>query len=662
MASITDLAPRQLRTGNHTFAGITAADRARNFVRARRHTRFVRLLRWSLPPTAVGIVGLYVLMVIDTTGWIAGMAHISIPRIIPDNLAMDNPRYEGFNKDGGTYVVTAKTAVQDLVNTEHVGLNSINGDLIDAKKSKTNLKAVRGDFNTKTNKLDLSGGINIVAESGMKATLSSATIDTNDNVITSKEPVLVEMPSGTVRSSTMRLLNKTREIAFVGDVVANLVPNKSEPKQPAAAPAKSAAPLIGGGEGPIDITSNRLDIDDTKKTAVFTGSVKAVQGGAELETAALQVFYEGGDAADTAALPGAGGKIKRILSKSPVVMTRDPADRVTGNSLDYDAARQVAVVDGSVQMASGSDRSATADKATVDQLSDTILLSGSVIAKQGRNVMKGERLYVERATGRTQLTSPGLTDEQPGRISSRFYRGDQSAAQSAKEAVKSVVQQAAGGVLGGASVFKTDPTAPIDIDATRLDADDRAKQAIFKGDVRAVQGDFVVRTSELRAFYAGSAGLAEQPGNTEQQQAAQINRIEARGKVIVTSKGGQNATGDWANYDVKSNQVVLGGDVIMTQGKNVVRGTKLTIDMVSGESVLDGGDNDGAWSATAAPADKGGQTFTTRPGSTRPSAIFYPREKNAAEKKPSAAATGTAAPKATGTVAPQEGWSTAPPE
>ncbi|MFX9552057.1 hypothetical protein ABTO49_20930, partial [Acinetobacter baumannii] len=89
-ASITDFAPGQSRTGNHAFAGMSAADRARNFVRARRHTRFVRLLRWSLPPTAIGIVGLYVLMVIDTTGWIDGMPHIGIPRIIPDNLAMDN--------------------------------------------------------------------------------------------------------------------------------------------------------------------------------------------------------------------------------------------------------------------------------------------------------------------------------------------------------------------------------------------------------------------------------------------------------------------------------------------------------------------------------------------------------------------------------------------
>ena len=154
--------------------------------------------------------------------------------------------------------------------------------------------------------------------------------------------------------------------------------------------------------------------------------------------------------------------------------------------------------------------------------------------------------------------------------------------------------------------------------------------------MRAVQGDFVVRTSELRTYYTGSASLAEPTTAPEQKTPAQINRIEARGKVIVTSKNGQNATGDWANYDVKENQVVLGGDVVLTQGKNVVRGTKLTIDMVTGQSVIDS-DVSGAWSATAAPGDnKGQQTLVKIPGTNkRPSAIFYPREKKAAEKKPS---------------------------
>ena len=189
MATTTNFAPGQEWTGSDPFAGTTAADRARNFARARRHTYLVRALRWSLPAAAAGVVGLYVVMIIDTTGWVGSFPKLDMPRIIPDNLTMDNPSYEGFNKDGGKYVVRAKTAVQDLVNTEFVRLNDITGDMTDANKSKTNLKAAHGEFNTKTNQLELTGGIDIVAESGLKAKLSRATILTNDNVIFSKEPV-----------------------------------------------------------------------------------------------------------------------------------------------------------------------------------------------------------------------------------------------------------------------------------------------------------------------------------------------------------------------------------------------------------------------------------------------------------------------------------------
>jgi lipopolysaccharide transport protein LptA len=206
--------------------------------------------------------------------------------------------------------------------------------------------------------------------------------------------------------------------------------------------------------------------------------------------------------------------------------------------------------------------------------------------------------------------------------------------------VKKLADAAVSATTGAMGVFKTDPTAPIDVEAARLDVDDRSKQAVFKTNVHAVQGDFVVRTSELRAYYTGAAGLAESAAAPADKKApAQISRIEARGAVIVTSKNGQKATGDWADYDVKKNEVILGGDVILTQNKDVVRGNKLRIDMLTGKSVMDS-EGSGAWSATAAPADaKNAGGFTMRPGTAgRPSAIFYPRDKKGAEKKPPAAA------------------------
>ncbi len=96
------------------------------------------------------VVALYFVMIMDTTGWTGSFPKLELPRIIPDNLTMDNPSYEGFNKDGGKYVVRAKTAIQDLVNTGSCA--STTSPATDRrKKSKTNLTAAKGEFNTKTN-------------------------------------------------------------------------------------------------------------------------------------------------------------------------------------------------------------------------------------------------------------------------------------------------------------------------------------------------------------------------------------------------------------------------------------------------------------------------------------------------------------------------------
>lgn len=634
MASTTNLTPGEAWTKVNPFSGSTAADRTRNFRLAKRHTRLVRTLRWLFPASTVGILMLYLLLVMDTSGVVSQLPRLEVPRIIPENLTMDNPSYEGYTDDGGRYTVHAKTAVQDFTNTDFVRLNTITGDLYDAKKARTRLTAVEGEFNTKENQLVLSGGIDIVADSGLKAKLSRATILTNESLITSNEPVLVEMPTGTIRSNSMRLLSKTREIAFIDDVRAHLIPPKNQnadgATDEAARPdgAGGGAPLIGGGDAPIDINANRLDIDDTGKTATFTGNVHARQADAELQTAALEVYYEGGDAEDgsTAATPGAGAKIQRIVSRTPVVMTRAPNDRVTGANLEYDAIRQVAVIDGDVEMQSGPDRNATARRVTVDQKADTILLTGNVAVSQGRNQLKGERLFVDRAKGRTQLSAAAARGDK-SRIWTQFYRTE-----AGNVPQKSQGGAAAAAAAGAIGVFQTDPSAPITVEAVRLDVDDRAKQAVYNGEVHAVQGNFVVRTSQLKAFYTGAAGLAEDAAKSPDAGPAQLSRIEARGKVVVTSRDGQKASGDWANYDVKKNEVVLGGDVVLTQDKNVINGTKLTINMLTGQSIIDSGDS-GAWSARATPNAKNASGYTVRSG--RPSAIFYPKEKNA-EKKPSA--------------------------
>jgi lipopolysaccharide export system protein LptA len=62
-----------------------------------------------------------------------------------------------------------------------------------------------------------------------------------------------------------------------------------------------------------------------------------------------------------------------------------------------------------------------------------------------------------------------------------------------------------------------------------------------------------------------------------------IRRLEAQGNVVVTQKD-QIVTGETAVFDTKTNLVTMLGGVVLTQGKNVLRGDRLMVDMTTGVS------------------------------------------------------------------------------
>jgi hypothetical protein len=195
MATTTDLELRGgVRPARYGIA--TSGDRTREFRQARRRTVVVRLLRWGLPATCVGLCAIYMATVLKTAGWGTNLPDISIRKILPEDLTMNNPRYEGFGKDGSSYVFNAKTAQQDLTTPNIIKLFGITGTIFQADKTKTDVAAVRGTFDHAANMLDLFEQIDVASESGLKAKLTQATITIKDNLLVSKEPVLVEFPAG----------------------------------------------------------------------------------------------------------------------------------------------------------------------------------------------------------------------------------------------------------------------------------------------------------------------------------------------------------------------------------------------------------------------------------------------------------------------------------
>lgn len=616
--------PRGGSAARSTGAGIVlVADRSDSFLKARRHTQLVKVLRLALPALGVVMCVGFVGALMGSGGYGSGLPDIPLPRITSQDLSMQNPNYDGVTEDGGTYRVAAVRARQDFKATDIIELEGISGDFVGKDKSATKLSATRGTFNHKENVLVLKEKIEIRGDNGFTADLTSAVVRTRENRINSDEPVRVGFPAGAVTAKRLEIRQKLREVTFVDDVAARLVPpvKKQNDAASVAAPLAAGAPaLLGTSNGPVDITAARLDIQDTDKHAIFTGNVRAAQAGAALETPEMTVFYEGGSALPGAADASAGsaGRLTRIAAKGPFVMTRDNGDRVTGNAALFDAVAETAVLDGDIVMTSVPNRRVTADRVELNQRADGAVLTGQVSVVNGDTVLKGRRLAIDRSAGYSSLTSPPMAGSGPGRISARFVQK----AGSGKSASVPAPEAASEGLIAN---FKTSPGAPLDVDADSLDVDDNAKLATFRGDVVTRQGEVTMRSAEIRATYTGSARLADTGGGADAGSSgeSQLSRIDATGGVVVTAGDERKVTGDTARYEAKTSHIVVSGNVELSQQGTVVRGNRLSIDMTTGKATID---TTAAAKAVAKPSEGWSSEVQGRSTGGRPSAIFFPDE------------------------------------
>ena len=159
---------------------------------------------------------------------------------------------------------------------------------------------------------------------------------------------------------------------------------------------------------------------------------------------------------------------------------------------------------------------------------------------------------------------------------------------------RSPAQPSAPNALQG---FQQNRGQPVQIEASRLEVRDKDKMATFSGNVKVVQGDTTMRCKTLVVFYEQQNKDGQQAQAAAQTMPAakpgpggssQISKLEASGGVTVVQKD-QTATGDRALFDMKSNTVTLLGNVLVSQGPNVMRGEKLVVDLTTGVSRVDAG-------------------------------------------------------------------------
>lgn len=123
------------------------------------------------------------------------------------------------------------------------------------------------------------------------------------------------------------------------------------------------------------------------------------------------------------------------------------------------------------------------------------------------------------------------------------------------------------------SGLKQDTTLPVEVAADTLAVDQADGQATFTGNVKVTQGDMTISAGTARVEYA-----ADGKG---------IDRILLTGRVLFASPT-DAAEANEATYTIASGQVILTGDVLLTQGSTTISGGRLVYDLDQGTGSMEG--------------------------------------------------------------------------
>ncbi len=128
---------------------------------------------------------------------------------------------------------------------------------------------------------------------------------------------------------------------------------------------------------PVEITSDRLDLDQAAGTAVFAGNVKVGQGELRLAADRVQVFYVEGTGG------GSAGQVQRM------------------------------VANGNVTLSNGTEAAESTD-AVYEVVAGTVDMTGDVLLTQGQNALSSEKLHIDLNAGTGQLEGRVQTIFTPG--------------------------------------------------------------------------------------------------------------------------------------------------------------------------------------------------------------------------------------------------------
>ena len=118
-----------------------------------------------------------------------------------------------------------------------------------------------------------------------------------------------------------------------------------------------------------------------------------------------------------------------------------------------------------------------------------------------------------------------------------------------------------------------DPSAAIEVTSDALSVDQDTGIAVFEGDVLVTQGDLRLSAQRVEVVYGNDT--------------AEIARLIASGGALLANTQ-DAAEADTADYDITTGLLTLTGDVLVTQGGNVISAQSMIVNVTDGTATMQG--------------------------------------------------------------------------
>lgn len=133
--------------------------------------------------------------------------------------------------------------------------------------------------------------------------------------------------------------------------------------------------------------------------------------------------------------------------------------------------------------------------------------------------------------------------------------------------------------LAQLAMSKHDMALPVEITSDSLEIIKDANTALFSGSVEILQGKLQLLANTVTVHYQ------PQTKNSSKDAQSRIKKILADGNVILNT-GTEKASAAQGIYDVDGQTITLLRNVILQKDKNMVSGSKLVYNLLTGKSQL----------------------------------------------------------------------------